>query len=238
MSFKSICVVCGGNGGIVPAHREAARSLGVTLAKEGLELVYGGLNVGMMGIIADATLAQGGEVFGVAPESFLAHGLVHRGLTKIEIVSSMQERKAMMIARADAFIALPGGFGTIDELFEILTLAQLHLHEKPCAVLNVAGYFDGLIAFLDGAEADGLLRPINRAKLLVEIDPVRLIRRFRAHIKAHEPRKPPSYGAALRAAFGLNKEARAERKKAKEEAAAVSAKGGESVEVPTAGPVE
>lgn len=235
MSLKSICVWCGGNGGFIPAHREAARSLGAMLAKRGIELVYGGLNVGMMGTVADATLEHGGQVFGVALESFAVLGHAHSGLTTLEVVGSMQERKARMIARADAFIALPGGFGTIDELFEILTLAQIGLHEKPCAVLNVAGYFDNLIAFLDGAEAAGLLRPVNRARLLAESDPGRLIRRFRTHIRAHEPRKPTSYAARLRSAFGLNKKAP---KKAEEEAEAVRAEGSESVEVPTSGPVE
>ena len=179
--MKSVCVFCGGNPGINPAYHEAARSLGATLAKSGLDLVYGGSRVGLMGTVADATLQHGGEVFGVLTESLAARGIAHLGITRLEVMSSMHERKAKMAARADAFIALPGGFGTMDELFEILTWSQLGLHRKPCAVLNVAGYFDSLLAFLDRAAEDQLLRPKNRAMLLVESDPVRLVERFRMH---------------------------------------------------------
>jgi len=134
-----------------------------------------------MGIVADAALQQGGEIFGVLTESLAARGIAHLGITRLAVMSSMHERKATMAARAEAFVALPGGFGTTDELFEILAWSQLGLHRKPCAVLNVAGYFDGLLAFLDRAAVEQLLRPENRAMLLVESDPVRLVERFRTY---------------------------------------------------------
>jgi uncharacterized protein (TIGR00730 family) len=179
--MKSVCVFCGGNPGKNPAYLAAARNLGVTLAQSGLGLVYGGAQVGLMGAVADAALQHGGEVFGVIPEFIAAREIAHLGVTRLEVVSSMHERKARMAAHADAFVALPGGFGTLDELFEILTWSQLGLHRKPCAVLNVEGYFDGLLAFLDRARDEQLLRPEYRAMLLVESDPVRLVERMRAH---------------------------------------------------------
>ena len=179
--MKSVCVFCGGNPGKNPAYLEAAHTLGITLAHSGLGLVYGGAKVGLMGAVADAVLEHGGEVLGVIPDFIAGREIAHLGVTKLEVVSSMHERKAKMVERADAFVALPGGFGTLDELFEILTWSQLGLHRKPIAVLNVAGYFDGLLAFLDRAADEQLLRPEYRAMLLVESDPVRLIERFRTH---------------------------------------------------------
>lgn len=179
--MKSVCVFCGGNPGKNPAYVAAARDLGEQLARGGLALVYGGSHVGLMGAVADAALAHGGEVFGVIPDFIAGREIAHLGVTKLEVVSSMHERKARMAARADAFVALPGGFGTLDELFEILTWAQLGLHRKPCAVLNIAGYFDGLLTFLDHAADEQLLRPEYRAMLLVESDPGRLVERLRAH---------------------------------------------------------
>jgi len=179
--MKSVCVFCGGNPGRNPAYLEAARAFGEQLARNGLELVYGGAQVGLMGAVADATLVHGGEVFGVIPEFIAAREIAHLGVTKLEVVSSMHERKAKMAARADAFVALPGGYGTLDEIFEILTWSQLGLHRKPCAVLNVAGYFDGLLTFLDHAAEEQLLRPEYRAMLLVESDPARLVARLRDH---------------------------------------------------------
>ena len=179
--MKSVCVFCGGNPGRNPAYLAAARGLGAELANGGLELVYGGATVGLMGAVADAALAHGGEVFGVIPESIAAREIAHLGITKLSVVGSMHERKAQMAARADAFIALPGGFGTLDELFEILTWAQLGLHRKPVAVLNIASYFDGLLTFLDHAADEQLLRAEYRAMLLVDSDPARLLARMRAH---------------------------------------------------------
>ena len=179
--MKRCGVFCGGNLGNHPSYHEAARRLGATLATSGVELVYGGIKEGMMGTLADATLQKGGEVFGVITKLLADRGLAHRGVTTLEVVSSMYERKARIAERAEAFVALPGGFGTLDELSEILTSSQLGLHRKPCAVLNIAGYFDGLLAYLDRAAEDGLLRPVNRAMLLVESDPVRLVERFRTY---------------------------------------------------------
>jgi hypothetical protein len=180
-SLKSVCVFCGGNPGKNPAYLAAAISLGTELAAHGLELVYGGAQVGLMGAVADAAIARGGDVFGVIPEFIAAREIAHLGVTKLVVVPSMHERKAAMAARADAFVALPGGFGTLDELFEILTWAQLGLHRKPCAVLNIAGYFDGLLTFLDHAADEQLLKPEYRAMLLVDSDPARLVARLREH---------------------------------------------------------
>jgi len=180
-SIKSVCVFCGSNPGRNPAYLAAAISLGIELATSGLELVYGGSQIGLMGAVADAALAHGGEVFGVIPEFIAAREIAHLGVTKLVVVPSMHERKAAMAERADAFVALPGGFGTLDELFEILTWAQLGLHRKPCAVLNIAGYFDGLLTFLDHAADEQLLRPEYRAMLLVESDPAQLVARLREH---------------------------------------------------------
>ena len=189
--MKSVCVFCGGNPGRDPAYLAAATSLGRELATSGLALVYGGATVGLMGAVANAAIAHGGEVFGVIPDFIAGREIAHLGVTKLEVVSSMHERKAKMAERADAFIALPGGFGTLDELFEILTWSQLGLHRKPCAVLNIAGYFDGLLTFLDHAADQQLLRPEYRAMLLVDSDPARLLARMRAH-------RPPVVEALLR----------------------------------------
>ena len=180
-TIKSVCVFCGGNPGRNPAYIEAAIHLGNELATHGLELVYGGAQVGLMGAVADAAIARGGDVYGVIPEFIAAREIAHLGVTRLVVVPSMHERKAAMAARADAFVALPGGFGTLDELFEILTWAQLGLHRKPCAVLNIAGYFDGLLTFLDHAADEQLLKPEYRAMLLVESDPARLVARLREH---------------------------------------------------------
>ncbi|MEP7125906.1 MAG: TIGR00730 family Rossman fold protein [Byssovorax sp.] len=178
-SIQRVCVFCGGNPGKNPAYLAAAVHLGSELGSNGLELVYGGAQVGLMGAVADAAIAHGGEVFGVIPEFIAAREIAHLGVTRLVVVPSMHERKAAMAERADAFVALPGGFGTLDELFEILTWAQLGLHRKPIAVLNIAGYFDHLLAFLDHAADEQLLRPEYRAMLLVESDPGRLVARLR-----------------------------------------------------------
>jgi uncharacterized protein (TIGR00730 family) len=173
--MKSVCVFCGGNPGRSPAYAEAARRFGEALAGRGLGLVYGGASVGLMGIVADAALRRGGEVYGVLPTFLKAREIEHLALTELSLVDTMHERKAAMAARSDAFVALPGGYGTLDELFEILTWAQLGLHRKPAALLNVEGYFDGLLAFLDHATSEALVRPEHRAMLLVESDPEILI---------------------------------------------------------------
>jgi len=176
--MKSVCVFCGGNPGGRPSYLSAARRLGEAIAARGLTVVYGGASVGLMGAVADAALARGGAVTGVLPGFMAAREIAHPALTELLWVGSMHERKAEMAARADAFVALPGGFGTLDELFEVLTWSQLGLHHKPCALLDVDGYFTSLVAFLDHAAAEGLLRPEHRAMLFVERDPAVLVERL------------------------------------------------------------
>ena len=176
--MKSICVFCGSNPGARPSYLAAARNLGERIAARGFGLVYGGASTGLMGAVADGALARGGRVTGVLPEFMIAREVAHRGLHELHLVSSMHQRKAEMVARADAFIALPGGFGTLDELFEVLTWSQLGLHHKPCGLLDVEGYFSPLVTFLDHAAHEGLLRPEHRAMLFVEQDPDPLIARF------------------------------------------------------------
>lgn len=177
--MKAVCVFCGSSHGSHPGHQEAAREFGAMLAHERLTLVYGGGHVGLMGVIADATLAVGGRVVGVIPQFMMEKELAHPRLTELIVVDSMHTRKAVMAERSDAFVALPGGFGTGDELFEILTWRQLHLHAKPIAVLNSAGYFDALLAWLDRMQADHLLRPSNRQLLRVGNTPSEVLRELR-----------------------------------------------------------
>src|SRR5271163_4044120 len=147
MNIKRVCVYCGSNSGSLPAFAVAARELGAALARRGLGLVYGGGCVGLMGVVADAVVAQGGEVIGVIPEVLAKREMAHFGLKDLRVVGTIHERKALMAELADAFIALPGGFGTMEELCEALTWAQLGLHHKPLGLLNVAGYYDPLLAF-------------------------------------------------------------------------------------------
>ena len=154
--------------GARPEYRRAAVELGTTLAGRGIELVYGGGNVGLMGELADAALAQGGRVIGVIPEALVAREVGHDGLTDLRVVGSMHERKAMMADLADGFIALPGGFGTLEEFCEVLTWAQLGFHRKPCGILNVAGYYDPLLELFDRAVAEQFVRPAHRGMILVE----------------------------------------------------------------------
>jgi uncharacterized protein (TIGR00730 family) len=176
--MKSVCVFCGSNPGARPAYAEAARRLGEAAAARGVAVVYGGANNGLMGTVADSALARGGKVFGVLPSFMTAREVAHRGLTGLELVGSMHERKGRMAELSDAFVALPGGFGTMDELFEVLTWSQLGLHRKPCALLDVEGYYAPLVAFLDHAAREGLLRPEHRAMLFVERDPEALLDRL------------------------------------------------------------
>jgi uncharacterized protein (TIGR00730 family) len=176
--MQSVCVFCGGNPGARPSYAAAAQQLGEVLAERGLALVYGGSSAGLMGVVADAALAKGGQVFGVLPRFMVAREIAHPALTELVLVGSMNERKAEMARRADAFVALPGGFGTMDELFEMLTWSQLDLHRKPCALLDVDGYYAPLVAFLDHAAREGLLRPEHRAMLFVETDAARLVERL------------------------------------------------------------
>lgn len=175
LPIQNICVYCGSRVGLRPAHREVALELGKCIAQHGLRLVYGGGNLGLMGVLADAVLSAGGEVIGVIPEILVQKEAAHRALTQLFIVPSMHERKAQMAERSDAFIALSGGLGTLDELFEILTWAQLGFHQKPCGLLNINGYYDHLIAFLDHAVAEGFVKSSHRDALLVSDSPSALL---------------------------------------------------------------
>ena len=164
--MKSICVFTGSSPGAQPAYAEAAEALGRTLAERGLELVYGGAQVGLMGTLADAALASGGRVVGVLPEALVSKEIAHTGLSKLHVVSSMHERKALMAELSDGFVALPGGLGTLEELAEVLTWAQLGLHAKPCGLLDVAGYYTGLLSFLDHAVTERFVHPEHRSLLI------------------------------------------------------------------------
>jgi uncharacterized protein (TIGR00730 family) len=173
--MKSVAVYTGSATGTRPHYLEAARKVGRTLATRGLELVYGGASIGLMGAMADACLEAGGRVYGVLPQALSRVEIAHRGLTELHVVSSLHERKALMAGRADAFIALPGGYGTLDELFEALTWTQVGVHEKPCGLLNVSGFFDALVAFLDHATEEQLVRPVLRPLLIADTDIDRLL---------------------------------------------------------------
>jgi len=162
-----VAVYCGSADGNDPAYLAEARALGRAIAAARMGLVYGGANVGLMGAVADAALAGGAEVIGVLPEVLAGREIAHTGLTRLETVATMHQRKARMVALADAFLILPGGYGTLDETLEIITWSQLHLHAKPCILINTAAYWDGLLAFLDSTVAAGFLKPENRALLLV-----------------------------------------------------------------------
>jgi uncharacterized protein (TIGR00730 family) len=175
MNFQRICVFCGSNLGIKPVYRNAAAALALILAEHGIELVYGGGNVGLMGVLAKTTLAAGGRVIGVIPEALVAKEVGHHGLTELRIVKSMHERKALMADLSDGFIALPGGFGTFEEFCEIITWSQLGIHSKPCGLLNIHRYFDPLLALFDHAVGEGFLSPENRQLVLDDNDPGRLL---------------------------------------------------------------
>ena len=173
--MQSICVFCGSNPGRDPAYRAAAEQLGRTLAARGIHLIYGAGNIGLMGAVADACLAAGGEVIGVIPEALMGkevegRHVEHRTLTRLEVVDSMHTRKARMAELSDGFIALPGGFGTFEEFCEILTWGQLGFHVKPMGLLNMQGFYDPLLAMFDRAVSDGFLRPQNRAMALASTD--------------------------------------------------------------------
>ena len=164
---RRIGVFCGSSPGRRPAFAAAASELGTRLAEQGLGLVYGGGSVGLMGTVADAALAAGGEVVGVIPDALAGKEIAHPGLTRLHVVKSMHERKALMTELSDAFVALPGGFGTLDELFEAITWAQLGIHRKPIGLLDVEGYFASLVSFVDRAVEDGFVRPPYRGLFVV-----------------------------------------------------------------------
>jgi uncharacterized protein (TIGR00730 family) len=173
--MKQLCVFCGSRLGTAPVYAEAARTLGRRMAERGLALVFGGGHVGLMGVLADALLEAGGEVIGVIPQGLVDRELAHLRCSQMHITASMHERKALMAQLADAFAALPGGYGTLDETFEMLTWAQLGLHHKPIGWLNVAGFFDGLLAFLDHTVREGFVKPIHRHLALHASDPSELL---------------------------------------------------------------
>ncbi len=173
-----VCVFCGSSTGADPRFLEAARRLGAVLVAHGLGLVYGGAGVGLMGALADAVRGRGGEVIGVIPRALARKEVAHAGLSELRVVESMHERKAVMAELADAFVALPGGMGTLEELCEALTWLQLGIHSKPVGLLNVAGYFDRFLEFLDHAVAERLLKPQHRALALVEQEPGALLDRL------------------------------------------------------------
>ncbi|MFT3922109.1 MAG: TIGR00730 family Rossman fold protein [Myxococcales bacterium] len=176
-----LCVFCGANPGARPAYRAAAEAFGALLARHGVELVYGGAAIGLMGSVADGALASGGHVIGVIPQALTSKEVVHRGLPDLRVVGSMHERKALMAELSDGFVALPGGIGTLEELFEVWTWSQLGLHRKPCALLDVHGFYGGLASFMDHVVAEGFLKPVHRTALIVESDPERLLERMRAY---------------------------------------------------------
>lgn len=167
-AIGAVAVYCGSRHGADPAFAEAARTTGGTLARRGIAVVYGGGSVGLMGIVADAALEAGGEVHGVITRALLDKELQHRELTSLAVVETMHERKAAMADRADAFVALPGGFGTFDELFEVITWTQLGIHDKPCGILDVNGFFGPLVGMMDDATAHGFVRPEHRRSVLVD----------------------------------------------------------------------
>jgi hypothetical protein len=179
--MRSLCVFCGSSPGARPDYAATARLLGASLARRAVRLVYGGARVGLMRELADAVLHAGGEVTGVIPESLRAREVAHTDLRDLRIVGSMHERKALMSDLADGFLAIPGGAGTLEEFFEVWTWAQLGIHRKPCGLLNVQGYFDGLLTFLDHAVSERFLRLEHRAMVLVDDDAERLLERFIAY---------------------------------------------------------
>lgn len=166
-SLRRVGVYCGSSDGNDPAFRVDARALGEAVAAAGLALVYGGASRGLMGVVADAALSRGGEVIGVLPEALSGREIAHHGITSLEMVGTMHERKARINELSDALVALPGGHGTLDELMEAVTWAQIGIHAKPCILVNTLGYWDGLLAFLDSAVAAGFVRPKDRALLRV-----------------------------------------------------------------------
>jgi uncharacterized protein (TIGR00730 family) len=187
---RRVCVYAGSNPGSHPAYAGAARALATTMAERGIGLVYGGGKVGLMGVLADTMLGAGGEAIGVMPRALIEREIGHPGLTELKVVDSMHERKALMARLSDAFVAVPGGIGTLEELIEVYTWSQLGIHDKACGVLNVRGYYDHLAALLDHAVAEGFLRPQHRAVLSVASEPAELLDRLAAF-------EPPAIGKWL-----------------------------------------
>ncbi len=180
-AIKRLAVFCGSNTGARPEYFVAARSLGILLSDRGIGVVYGGSNVGLMAALANEVLDNHGEIIGVIPRMLVQREVAHTKLADLRIVGSMHERKAMMAELCDGFIALPGGIGTLEEFFEVWTWAQLGVHEKPCGLLNIAAYFDGLLSFIDRAVEERFVRGVHREMLIVEQDAPRLLQRFESY---------------------------------------------------------
>lgn len=176
--ITSLCVYCGSSSGRIDAYAVAARALAKAMTERGIRLIYGGAGIGIMGVVADEVLRLGGEVVGVIPESLMRKEIAHAGLTELHVTASMHARKTLMAELADGFVALPGGLGTLEELFEVWTWAQLGFHHKPCGLLNVARYYDALIGFLDHAAGEQFVRPDQRNMLIVESNSIALLDRF------------------------------------------------------------
>lgn len=190
--FRRICVFCGSSAGFHPPDAQAAAEFARSCVAQRAEIVYGGGSVGLMGVVADAALAAGGKVIGVIPEFLATRELLHTGLTELHVVSSMHTRKALMADLADAFVALPGGLGTFEELFEVLTWAQLGLHRKPVGLLNSRGFFTGFLEQVDRAITDGFCRPEHRELFVVDEDPKRLLQRMENYVPPVLPKWVPS----------------------------------------------
>lgn len=182
------CVFCGSSPGRNPEYQRAAKRLGSLLAREGIGLVYGGASVGLMGILADAVLDGGGEVIGVIPQLLMGKEVAHRGLTELRITESMHQRKAMMAELSQGFIALPGGIGTLEETFEILTWAQLGYHTKPCALLNIAGFYNPLISFLNSVVEEEFLKPVHREMIIIRDRDIDLLTAMRDYVSPITPK--------------------------------------------------
>jgi uncharacterized protein (TIGR00730 family) len=176
--MKRVCVFCGSSVGNQAIYRDIAVTMGTLLATKGIGLVYGGGNVGLMGVVADAALAAGGEVIGVIPQALADREVAHTRVTDLRVVDSMHTRKAMMADLSDAFIAMPGGVGTFEEFFEAVTWTQLGLHRKPCGLLNAGGFYSPLAVFIDQAVTEGFIKPVHRAIIVVDDDPARLLDRL------------------------------------------------------------
>ncbi|CTQ42896.1 MULTISPECIES: TIGR00730 family Rossman fold protein [Stappiaceae] len=186
--MKSICVFCGSSYGALEAYADIARETGRAIAEQGYTLVYGGAKVGLMGTVADAALAAGGKVIGVLPRSLQDKEIGHEGLSELHLVDSMHERKAMMADLSDAFIALPGGVGTLEEIFEVWTWGQLGYHKKPCGFLNAEGYYDHLIAFLDHQTEQGFTKQVMRDMAQIASSPLDMIRQFENYTPPSAPK--------------------------------------------------
>jgi len=190
--MRSLCVFCGANSGDDPAYLALARQVGTLIAGHRLTLIYGGGRVGLMGALADAVLLSGGRAIGVIPRLLMDREAAHSGLSELRVVETLSQRKLLMGELSDAFLTLPGGIGTLDELFEVWTWTQLDLHDKPCALLNHGGYFDGLIEFLDHATRQGFLRPRHRAALRVGSDPAALLDELAGTGRRSAPERVPA----------------------------------------------